>query len=116
MTTQELKKQVIDGKVAIFKVVSMQGQFLRFEVLDNIQLHDLLTEPNGERMADLLTFYEGQDVVLDNERYRLLCGYRLIAEFMLETAENIKDAVEETPDHEEELFDEYIDILIEVDA
>lgn len=107
MREKTLKEKVIDGDIAILKVVDMKGKLLRIETIDWWGLLDLLIEPNSERMADLLTLYDGQEIVHADERYSILCGVRLIAELIEETAANILEAVKDSEYIDEEKFAEY---------
>ena len=109
---EDLKKKIIDGEIAILKVVDMQGKFLRVERFDGCALIlDLLNEPNAERMADLLALYNGQEIVVDDKRYSLICGEKLICEKMIETAENMSEGVSFSSDRDEEQFSDYLELI-----
>lgn len=104
---KSLKEKVIDGDIAILKVVDKQGKFLRVETLDGWGMLDLLIEPNSERMLDLITLYEGREIIHADERYSLVCGARLITELIADTAENMLEAVKDSEYIDEEKFAEY---------
>ena len=101
------KEKVLNGEIAILKVVDMQGKFLRSETFNKWELIDLLIEPNSERMVDLITLYDNQEIVHNDERYSLLCGVTLICDLIIETAENMREGVDFT-DIDEEKYDEYL--------
>lgn len=105
---EDLKEKVFNGELAIFDVCEISTGKKYTETLDGENITDLLIEPNAERMSDLTTLYNGDDIVIDDCTYRLIVGYRLISELIVETAEFMSDAVVESMECEEEHWDEYI--------
>lgn len=99
MKNTVLLDDINNGNVAIFEVKE-NGKFARYEILNHIQIRDLLTMNNRERLFELASLYNFGSITINNEQYCLLCGLTLISNLLVSVAEDIADDV---------VFSKYID-------
>lgn len=104
----KLKEEVFNGEKTIFEVTDLTGK-KSIDILGWGDISNLLTAPNAQLMVDLVTLYDGQQVVgCDDLRYRVIVGYKLIANLIENCAKNMNECVDDSVDAEEEYWQEYI--------
>ena len=91
---EELKEQILNGGRVIFEVVDADGN-KREEIADSAGVLDLTVSNNVERMALLLDLYERCEIEFNDERYKVKCGFVLIADVILTVAGWMKDTAED---------------------
>lgn len=106
----ELKEEVFIGTKTIFEVTDADGN-KSIEIMGAIEIRDLLPYSSGERLAYLTQLYNREIYVDDDCMYRVIVGFPLISSLMLETAQDIEDAIEEYPDAEEDYWNDYLRLM-----
>jgi hypothetical protein len=107
MTNNILKEDVMNGDKAVFKVFNEKGEFVRYEILDYWGIIDLLIMCNGERILELATLYNYEEIKHNEETYKLVCGAPLIARLMVDVARDIIEDIADTPEVDEERYNDF---------